>query len=409
MACATPGRLHRSHRRDRERRPAPRRHDRDGRPRHPHHHGGRTRRGVELADGRALRAGTVVSTADLHHTESALLAPEERSYPEKWWDKREPSPGALLLLLGVRGELPSSRTTPPVQRGLAGELRRGLRRASAHSRPGVAVRLPSQRDGSRRRPGGGRRTSSCSCRYPRTPRGGAEAKTAGATPPSSVPRTPSSPRSPDGAASRISRNGSSSAARSPGRLRSRLPRVARKLARPRAHAASERDVPPPQPSKRVGRAVVRGVIRAPRHRPAHVPHLRELVAKGLRGDTSPGPLPEPSGRRTDVRGLYLAAILLSTAGVLALDLRLRLALRPAPLRTLAATALGTAFFLAWDLAGIAAGVFVKGDSPLWSASTSHPPPPRGARLPRLPLLPRPRPHRCRGACRAPERRRGAGA
>ncbi|MDQ1128209.1 lycopene cyclase domain-containing protein [Microbacterium sp. SORGH_AS_0888] len=63
-------------------------------------------------------------------------------------------------------------------------------------------------------------------------------------------------------------------------------------------------------------------------------------------------------------GLYLLAILLSAAGVLALDLRFRLALRASPGRSVAAIAIGTAFFLLWDAVGIAAGVFVKGDSPL---------------------------------------------
>lgn len=63
-------------------------------------------------------------------------------------------------------------------------------------------------------------------------------------------------------------------------------------------------------------------------------------------------------------GLYLLAILASAAGILALDLRWRLAVRPAPLRTAVAVVAGTAFFLLWDAAGIALGVFVKGDSPL---------------------------------------------
>jgi lycopene cyclase domain-containing protein len=36
----------------------------------------------------------------------------------------------------------------------------------------------------------------------------------------------------------------------------------------------------------------------------------------------------------------------------------------APGRTLAAVGIGTAFFLLWDAVGIAAGVFVKGDSAL---------------------------------------------
>jgi lycopene cyclase domain-containing protein len=65
-----------------------------------------------------------------------------------------------------------------------------------------------------------------------------------------------------------------------------------------------------------------------------------------------------------VPGLYLIAIVASFAGVAALDARFRLALWRSPGATAAATAAGVVFFVAWDLAGIAAGVFVKGDSPL---------------------------------------------
>jgi lycopene cyclase domain-containing protein len=66
-----------------------------------------------------------------------------------------------------------------------------------------------------------------------------------------------------------------------------------------------------------------------------------------------------------VPGLYLGAILVSFAGIVVLDLRLRLAIPAAPGRTAAAVAIGTGFFVIWDLVGIAAGVFVKGDSPLF--------------------------------------------
>lgn len=62
--------------------------------------------GVRLADTTELVADLVVSTADLHHTETVLVPPDQQSYPERWWRKRTPSFGALLILLGVDGELP---------------------------------------------------------------------------------------------------------------------------------------------------------------------------------------------------------------------------------------------------------------------------------------------------------------
>jgi len=68
--------------------------------------------GVEVTHGKGkktsiLDADVVVSTADLHHTETVLLDREElRTYPEEYWEKRTAGPGALLLMLGVSGELP---------------------------------------------------------------------------------------------------------------------------------------------------------------------------------------------------------------------------------------------------------------------------------------------------------------
>ena len=68
--------------------------------------------GVEFTKGKAkkvqtLEADIVVSTADLHHTETVLLdRPELRTYPQEYWDKRTAGPGALLIMLGVSGELP---------------------------------------------------------------------------------------------------------------------------------------------------------------------------------------------------------------------------------------------------------------------------------------------------------------
>lgn len=63
-------------------------------------------------------------------------------------------------------------------------------------------------------------------------------------------------------------------------------------------------------------------------------------------------------------GLYLLFLLLSVAGVAALDVRFRLAFPAARARTVITVAVGTVFFLAWDAVGIASGVFVKGSSPL---------------------------------------------
>jgi len=67
---------------------------------------GRAASGVRLADGTRHPSDIVISGADLHHTETALLPPHLQSYPDRWWGKRTPSPGALLLLLGVDGPLP---------------------------------------------------------------------------------------------------------------------------------------------------------------------------------------------------------------------------------------------------------------------------------------------------------------
>nr|WP_235928841.1 phytoene desaturase family protein [Marisediminicola senii] len=66
--------------------------------------------GVEYVDaaGKAhtIDADIVVSAADLHHTETTMLPRELQTYPQEYWDKRTPGPGALLLYLGVEGELP---------------------------------------------------------------------------------------------------------------------------------------------------------------------------------------------------------------------------------------------------------------------------------------------------------------
>lgn len=64
-------------------------------------------------------------------------------------------------------------------------------------------------------------------------------------------------------------------------------------------------------------------------------------------------------------GIYLGAIVFSLIGMMLIDVKYALALRVAPVRTVVAVLIGTAFFLAWDLVGIVTGVFVKGESPLF--------------------------------------------
>lgn len=62
---------------------------------------------IQTAEGvEDVHADVVISAADLHHTETRLLPPKLRTYPEKYWAKRDPGLGTVLVLLGVKGELP---------------------------------------------------------------------------------------------------------------------------------------------------------------------------------------------------------------------------------------------------------------------------------------------------------------
>lgn len=65
-------------------------------------------------------------------------------------------------------------------------------------------------------------------------------------------------------------------------------------------------------------------------------------------------------------GLYLAAILISAAGIVVLDRRFRLAFFDAPGRAAVVVATGVVFFLLWDALGIFTNVFAKGDSALFT-------------------------------------------
>ncbi len=62
--------------------------------------------GVRTADGAVVPADVVVAAMDLEAAERTLLPPALRTYGDRWWRKRTPGPSAVLLLLGVEGELP---------------------------------------------------------------------------------------------------------------------------------------------------------------------------------------------------------------------------------------------------------------------------------------------------------------
>ncbi|PTL72817.1 phytoene desaturase [Rathayibacter caricis DSM 15933] len=73
-----------------------------------------SRRGAEVVgvefegpDGvERLPAELVVNASDLFTTEQSLLPDEQRTFPPQYWEDRNPGPSAVLILLGVRGELP---------------------------------------------------------------------------------------------------------------------------------------------------------------------------------------------------------------------------------------------------------------------------------------------------------------
>lgn len=59
-----------------------------------------------VVNGETIGADVVISNGDLYHTEMNLLEEKDRSYSEPFWKKRQAGPSALLLFLGVKGDLP---------------------------------------------------------------------------------------------------------------------------------------------------------------------------------------------------------------------------------------------------------------------------------------------------------------
>ncbi|UFS61192.1 phytoene desaturase family protein [Subtercola endophyticus] len=54
----------------------------------------------------SLDADIVVAAADLEHVETTMLLPELQTYPASYWAKKTAGPSAVLIYLGVSGELP---------------------------------------------------------------------------------------------------------------------------------------------------------------------------------------------------------------------------------------------------------------------------------------------------------------
>jgi len=53
-----------------------------------------------------VTADLIISGADLHFTETKLLPESAQTYPQKYWQKRVAGPSALLMYLGIKGDLP---------------------------------------------------------------------------------------------------------------------------------------------------------------------------------------------------------------------------------------------------------------------------------------------------------------
>lgn len=61
---------------------------------------------IRLSSGELIDADIIVSNSDLHHTETQLILDAKyRSYPSKYWRKKQASPSALLMYLGVDGPI----------------------------------------------------------------------------------------------------------------------------------------------------------------------------------------------------------------------------------------------------------------------------------------------------------------
>ena len=55
----------------------------------------------------SIKIDDVIATADYHHIEQEVLEEKDRTYSEKYWDKRTLAPSSLIFYLGIDKKLPS--------------------------------------------------------------------------------------------------------------------------------------------------------------------------------------------------------------------------------------------------------------------------------------------------------------
>ncbi|WP_448630439.1 phytoene desaturase family protein [Cellulomonas soli] len=267
-------------------------------------------RGVTLGTGEHLAADVVVSAADRHHTETALLEPRFADLPAESWTHKGPGISALLVMAGVRGALPElahhslfftrdwpanfdailgpGRSTPPDGLHVPDVASLYVSRTTATDRTAAPP---------------GTRTCSCWCRSPPTPAWATDPGQPGTPAGRGVRRPVPGPGGPVGGHQRPAGPGRGAQGRRTRRLRARPVGVAGHRPRHGAHAAAERLLPPGDvlAGRRGPAACRRG--HGARRRAAHVPHRRRAGGQAAaRRDVDP-PLPAP------LRPGYLAAAL----------------------------------------------------------------------------------------------------
>ena len=371
---------------------------------------------MRTADGdhRILHADVVVATADLHHVETTLLPRPLQTYPESWWRRRTSGPGAVLVLLGVRGELPQLQHHTLLFTRDWHENFGAIREGRVPSPASSYVCRPSATDPSVAPPG--HENLFVLVPVPSDPSLGHGGEDGTGSPAveriadEAIARIAEQAGVPDLAERIVVRRtvGPAEFAEDLGAWRGSMLGPAHTLRQSAFFRAGNA-------SRRVTGLLYAGSSTLPGIGLPMCLISAELIAKRLRGDRSSAPLPEPAaadgheqrGRRL-MAGLYLAALLVPSGCMVLLDRRFRLVLWSTPQHSARALVLtlgiGIVFFLLWDLAAIASGHYRTGQSPAMTGIEL---------LPDLPLeelvlrqLPRLHDARCCGgwlACAMPRR------